>query len=324
VARIAQSLALICTISLVSFTARASQDNLVGGFFPYDAFGRLPVTHVKVLGGTLSVAFGPGDLELPHSTVVAWVTRGAEAVADYFGRLPDPNARLLIVPVSGAGVRGGTTWGFRGAASRILLGRDSTQEQLDRDWVLVHELTHHGMPELADEHHWMEEGLATYVEPIARAQRGDLSVQKVWADMVDGMPKGEPRAGDQGLDRTPTWGRTYWGGAMFYLLADVEIRERTDNRRGLQDGLRALAAAGGNITQHWPVAKVLATIDEGTGTRVLTELYGRMKETPVPVDLPDLWRRLGVKVDADTVTFDDTAPLSAIRQAITARPARTT
>ena len=46
--------------------------------------------------------------------------------------------------------------------------------------MLVHELVHHGMPNLADEHHWMEEGLATYVEPIARAQAGEL-------ERADGM-----------------------------------------------------------------------------------------------------------------------------------------
>ena len=115
----------------------------------------------------------------------------------------------------------------------------------------------------------MEEGLATYVEPIARAQAGELSVHKVWGDLVRGLPQGLPRDGDRGLDHTPTWGRTYWGGALFYLLADVEIRRRTDNRRGLQDALRAIVAAGGNIARYWPVEKVLAAGDKGTGTQVL-------------------------------------------------------
>ena len=41
------------------------------------------------------------------------------------------------------------------------------------------------------------------------------------------MPKGLPQAGDQGLDNTGTWGREYWGGAMFCLLADIEIRKAT-------------------------------------------------------------------------------------------------
>jgi len=183
--------------------------------------------------------------------------------------------------------------------------------------VLVHELVHHGMPNLADEHHWMEEGLATYVEPIARAQAGELSVQTVWGDLVEGLPKGLPREGDRGLDRTPTWGRTYWGGALFYLLADIDIRRRTSNVHGLQDCLRELVAAGGNIAQSWPVDRVIATADRGSGTHALKELYDRMKETPVDVDLPQLWRELGVSMTGGEVQFDDAAPLAAIRRAIT-------
>jgi hypothetical protein len=67
----------------------------------------------------------------------------------------------------------------------------------------------------------------------------------VWRDLIEGLPHGLPRAGDRGLDFTPTWGRTYWGGAMYCLLADVEIRKRTGNRHGLQDALRGVLAGGG-------------------------------------------------------------------------------
>jgi hypothetical protein len=303
----------------VTQAARAAGDDaLVGNFFPYRAFEQLPSTRIVVTGGSLDVAFGPGELDLSHATVLAWVTRCVRAVADYFAQLPDPGARLLIVPISGSGIRGGTTYGYRGAASRILLGRDTTEAQLSRDWVLVHELVHHGFPTVSDEHHWMEEGLATYVEPLARAQAGELSVQKVWGDLVEGLPKGLPQAGDRGLDHTPTWGRTYWGGALFYLLAEIDIRRRTDNRRGLQDALRAIVAAGGNISRSWPVEKVLATGDAGTGTHVLTELYDQMKDKPVNVELSGIWRELGVSMQGATVSFDDSAPLSSIRRAITA------
>jgi hypothetical protein len=305
-------------ITAAPVSTAQQDDALVGDFFPYRAFDKLPITRIAVGGGTLEVAFGPGELELSHETILAWVTRSVRAVADYFGQLPDPKARLLIVPITGSGIRGGTTHGYHGAASRIRIGHDTTEMQLTRDWVLVHELVHQGMPNLADEHHWMEEGLATYVEPIARAQAGELNVEKVWKDLVKGLPQGLPKAGDQGLDHTPTWGRTYWGGALYYLSADIEIRRRTDNRRGLQDALRAIVAAGGNISRNWPVEKVLTTGDAGTGVHVLTELYDNMKDKPVNVDLPELWQRLGVSMQGETVSFDDSAPLAAIRRAITA------
>ncbi len=139
--------------------------------------------------------------------------------------------------------------------------------------------------------------------------------------MIRDMPKGLPAAGDRGLDNTHTWGRTYWGGAMFYLLADVRIRERTGNRAGLQDGLRAIVAQGGNVEVAWDVRRTLAMADKATGTRVLTELYEEMRDSPVTPDLAVLWKKLGVRLTQDGAEFDDRAPLAEIRKAITAPPA---
>jgi hypothetical protein len=155
--------------------------------------------------------------------------------------------------------------------------------------------------------------MATYVEPLARA----LPPEKIWGDLVDGLPQGLPRPGDRGLDFTPTWGRTYWGGALFFLLADVEIHTRTRNQKGLRDALRGIVAAGGNMHEEWPIARVLAVADGATGVPVLRELYDQMKASPHPVDLPDLWKRLGVVKEGGRVRFDDTAPLAAVRRAIT-------
>jgi hypothetical protein len=33
---------------------------------------------------------------------------------------------------------------------------------------MTHEFVRTAFPDVADEHHWTEEGIATYVEPIAR------------------------------------------------------------------------------------------------------------------------------------------------------------
>jgi len=65
---------------------------------------------------------------------------------------------------------------------------------------------------------------------LGRVRTGGLTAVEVWGDLVRGLPNGLPEAGDRGLDLTPTWSRTYWGGALYWLLADVAIRERTGNR----------------------------------------------------------------------------------------------
>src|SRR5258708_12201474 len=103
------------------------------------------------------------------------------------------------------------------------LGQHETEEELSEDWTITHEFVHLAFASLPDNQHWMEEGLATYVEPIARAQAGQLSSEQVWRGMVLGMPQGEPKRGDRGLDWTLSWGRTYSGGALFCLCAAVPI-----------------------------------------------------------------------------------------------------
>jgi hypothetical protein len=184
-------------------------------------------------------------------------------------------------------------------------------------------MIHLAFPSMDDDQHWIEEGISTYVEPVARARMGGMPVRDVWASFLHDMPKGQPEPGDRGLDNTHTWGRTYWGGALFCLLADVRIRERTNNSKGLEDALRAIVHAGGIISEDWEIEKALAIGDKATGTRVLRNLYQEMRDKPAPVDLDLLWKKLGIETKDGSVKFNDKAPQANIRKAITAPPATT-
>jgi len=271
---------------------------------------------LNIGGAQIEVTFEPGDFDLPQDVLLAWVRLAARAVTAYYGQFPVPRARIRIFPGTRAGVSHGVSFGDDGAWCRITVGRGTTQDDLTSDWMLTHEMVHFAFPSVARRHHWIEEGTATYVEPIARAQIGNLTAAQVWGDMLRDMHQGLPEDGDQGLDNTHTWGRTYWGGALFCLLADVQIRQHTANDKGLQDALRAINRAGGNITQDWPVERALEIGDKATGGKVLMDLYGKMAFAPAPVDLPALWKQLGVARAQGKVVFDDHAPLAGARLAI--------
>jgi hypothetical protein len=272
---------------------------------------------IKAGGAIIDVSFR-GEFDLPQEQLMAWVDRCARSVTRYFGRFPVAHASIVIVEGHRGGVSSGRSFGESGAHSRITVGGHVTAKNLEDDWVLTHEMVHFGFPSVEDRHHWIEEGSATYVEPIARAQIGWLTPEKIWNDMVRDMPQGLPEPGDQGLDNTHTWGRTYWGGAIFCLLADIEIRKQTKNKKGLEDALRAINAAGGSIETDWPLERAFEIGDRATGSKCLINLYGEMGPKPVPVDLAALWKELGVIRNDDRVTFDDRAPLAEIRAAIAA------
>jgi hypothetical protein len=299
------------------FGAHAQSEFMRGDRMPYDAFDRLAKTDIDVLDGVIHVGFAPGEFALPKEKILDWVRTSAKAVSTYYGHFPVKSLRLLLVPVDGPRVRGGTTWGYRGAAIRVLVGRDSNEEALKRDWVLVHEMVHTALPDMEERYNWLSEGLAVYVEPIARVQAGDLSAQEIWLAMMRDMSKGLPQAGEEGLDITDTWGRRYWGGAMFCLMADIEIRKATGNRLGLQDAMRGVQAAGGSHEVDWSIERILGAADKAVGVDVLTRLHNEWGRKPVTPDLDRLWRDLGLRNAGGSLEFDDSAPMAAIRKGIT-------
>jgi hypothetical protein len=247
-----------------------------------------------------------------------WALRSANIVANYYGRFPAPLVVLKLRSIEGSGVRGGRTTNDSGLMIQVSAGRDATPESLSNDWVLVHEMVHLALPEVGRQHDWLAEGLATYVEGVARAQFGNREIADVWAEDRHSMPMGLPREGEGGMDQTPTWGRTYWGGALYCLQAEIAIREQTGNRVGLQTALRAILKETGGYGFDRDINEVLRIGDAATGTHVLADLYREIRTTPHTVNLDSLWSRLGVPEDPKSQPFDDHAPLAAIRIAITA------
>ena len=271
------------------------------------------LTALSLNGVNVQVDFQDTRFSGGTQPLLQWIERSEGIVAAYFGRFPTSSLRVQIVPQEGAGVRSGKTWaGF----IRVQVGREVTAAQLMDDWVLVHEMSHLALPDVGDNQTWLSEGLAVYVEGVARVQAGNRSQQDVFAEQMRQMPKGLPRAGEQGLDNTHTWARTYWGGAMFCFLADVEIHRRTGNRLGLQDAMRAVARESGGLSADWSITRVFAAADAATGTKVLEEMYAQMKDKPVAPDLDGLWTKLGVVSEGGSVTLHDDAPLADIRRAI--------
>lgn len=268
---------------------------------------------LHVGGAQIDVSFEAGNLSLSRGVTLDWISESACAVSEYYGHFPVQHLRVIVVPLDhGKGVVFGRTF-VPGPVPviRAMIGSVATVADLHEDWIMTHEMVHLAFPSVPEQHHWIEEGIATYVEPIARAQIGDLTAAKVWRDMLDGMPRGLPDTGDRGLDHTHTWGRTYWGGALFCMLADVEIHRRTNNREGLQDALRAIAKSA-SMLDDWPLARALKVGDDATGVPVLAQLYDKMKDAPYDPNLPRLWKSLGVTVAGETVTFDPKAPEASI------------
>ncbi|HSY51107.1 MAG TPA: hypothetical protein VLC46_20040 [Thermoanaerobaculia bacterium] len=276
--------------------------------------GDAPDSLLKAGDAPITIRFSGNVSDDFRKLVEGWVHDAADAVMTVYGRYPVKQVTIeLQVTSGGRGVGGGKT--LDGRLIKVRVSSAATRAILRSDWVMTHEMFHLGFPDT--EANWLGEGLSTYMEPLARARAGQLGAEEVWGSMIDGFPKGLPAAGDQGLDKTPTWGRTYWGGALFWLLADIEIRRKSDNHKSLDDVLRAIAAEGGTGSSNWPEEKIFRRGDAAIGMPILEELHERLGAHPETTDLAALWRQLGVSRNGGAVVFNDDAPLAGIRSALT-------
>ncbi len=273
---------------------------------------------LKVGGGTINVSLAP-DLHVKREAVQDWIQRAATAISAFYGRYPVKSVAIDVGSADSGEVQGGRE--FDGERIEIHLGKDTTPTSLADDWMITHEMFHLSQPSLDDQYLWMSEGMADYLEPVARVRVGQITPEHFWKDLVEGMPQALPRDGDRGLDHTHTWARTYWGGCLYWLLADVRVRQQTHNAKSVRDAALAALNAGGDGSQDWEMDRLLSTYDRGTGTQVFKTLHDEMGNKPATTDLDALWKSLGVIYDerSGKITFDDQAPLAEVRRGITSK-----
>ena len=141
----------------------------------------------------IDVEIEKGSLQLSNEDLLQWVHWASDSVATYYDRYPVPSVVLRIIPFMGKGVRGGKTFGpDAGGVIRIHVGTETTMASLTSDWMLTHEMVHLAFPSVPDNHHWIEEGIATYVEPIARVRARHLDAHEMWFELVRDLHQGLP------------------------------------------------------------------------------------------------------------------------------------
>jgi hypothetical protein len=274
------------------------------------AFGPIAVHQIK----DLRVVTVPKRYSLEDRQVMEWVTTAVDGVHDYFGGAPAIDALVLIPPCNQfEGPHHGYALGYSGGASvRVHVGRNTTARDLARDWSLTHELIHLAFANVRG-HPWLEEGLATYVEPLIRVRHGQITVEQYWDDLMKGLPNALDARGRMGFEAPVLWGDTYWGGALFFLRADVMIRERTKGEKTLDDALMAIHRAG-NIRMSMAAEAMMKIGDEATGGSELSDLYDDLSDDEEEFDLSEFFKQLGVSKSQAGIQFDDQAPGAGMRK----------
>jgi hypothetical protein len=240
----------------------------------------------------------------------AWLVRALHAVSETTGGAPE---LLRVVARQGSG-RAST----RGRVITMQLRDGPRPADSSREWVLHHELIHASFPSLPEQDLWLEEGLATYLEPLVRVRAGQLQASVMWRELADDLPQGAPRAGEGGLAGTEVWHRLYWQGAVFWLNAELIIDRRTHGQRNLHDALCSWARAGGS-GDDWNAERAFMIMDHALGQPILLELYRKASAHGIDQQPTQLLAELGVRVDGpeQSVRFAVDAPAAGLRERMT-------
>jgi hypothetical protein len=167
-----------------------------------------------------------------------WLGRAVQATASLGGRFPRDRVHFIVVPMQSQGQQ--VVFGMvrRGGG---VPSPDATVEELEGDWVAVHELSHLWLPRLYAGDRWISEGIATYLQEVLRARCGLQSNERAWTRLQEGFERGR-RSGtgrqlaseSRDMNRTGAYHRVYWAGAAFALETDGQLasESRDMNRTG--------------------------------------------------------------------------------------------
>jgi len=288
----------------------------------FTTFGAREARDLSIAGANVRLVLLDGPLDLTTDELARWVANAAQGVAAFFQRPPASRTLVVLGPLSGRhGIPFGKMLPATAPGVIVLLGEHTGPRELTDDWVLVHELFHAGTPSFVGEGKWYDEGLATYFEPLIRARLGWRSEADVWREFLTNMPRGLDAMTRRGLEHPERYPDMYWGGGLFCLLADVRARKLSRGVVGLEDGLRAVLAAGGAASELWSLAHVTEVTDRALGAPILAELEASHSNAGFPVDLDELFASLGVSLDRKgELHFDNATPLVRLRHALVYGP----
>ena len=180
-----------------------------------------------------------------------WLQRVADALRTVYGEWPKDKFNITIQ--SSNSDRSPVPWGqvTRGESDTVLLviNPEADLEEITSDWTAFHELSHLLIPYRGYGDMWFSEGLATYYQNIIQARTGLLSETELWDKLASGFERGRKQDRLSHLDLTEisdnmrkyrNFMRVHWSGVHYWLSADIQLRQRSQNKITLDSVLKQL------------------------------------------------------------------------------------
>jgi hypothetical protein len=265
---------------------------------------------------------------MDNASIVRWIGATATDVSLAYGRFPNPSPQVVVIPVGESLSNGWSAVPFgrviRDGGETVELQVDQSQslETLLADWTATHEFSHLMLPYIESKHRWIAEGFAQYYQNVLLTRSGAYDDLYAWQKIYDGLERGrQSRPGLSPNEASADGVRTalmkvYWSGAALALMADVQLRERSEGKESLDVILGKFQACCLPSERAWSGPELFAQFDELASSPVFMPLYRRIADTAGFPDTSDVLDRLGLTVSDGKVRIRVLAELREIRKAI--------
>lgn len=301
-----------------------------GGDWPaWTAFGNVDERSIAGGGGTqLRVAVIDPPSRQRADDLHAWLREVAQTTLAAYGHFPVASAQVVVVEIksrSDSPVPWGQTTRGGGVAVELFVRRGASLAELRADWTAAHEFAHLFHPYLGNSGRWLAEGLASYYQNVLRARAGLVSEAYAWERLDAGFGRGRESAPGVSLAQISNGSRQrgagirggwpvmriYWGGAAFWLEADIALHQQ----RGI--GLEQVLA--GYSTCCLPEADrvapdaFLARLDAISHSDIFSRLAQKHLQATQFPSLNASYAALGLRVTDDNAVLSDDPAARALR-----------
>ncbi|MBT5220642.1 MAG: hypothetical protein HOM16_14345 [Woeseia sp.] len=288
-------------------------------------FGKFDYREIEVPGSVIRLSIVSGDKAMNNEAIARWIRATTTDVSLVYGRFPNPSPQVVVYPASSS--RGGVGFGRvvrdGGESVELLINPDDDVATFFDEWTATHEFSHMLLPYLSSEYHWISEGFSQYYQNILLTRVGTYDAERMWQNLYAGFERGRkshpelsPNQATSGSIRSSRM-KVYWSGAALALMADVELRERSNGEESLDDVLDRLQACCLPSTRTWSGLELFAQLDTLIDEPLFVPLYRRYADTAGFPDTSEVYSRLGLGVAGDKVRIKRNGELKSIRDAMT-------
>ena len=189
--------------------------------------------------------------------------------------------------------------------------------------LITHEFSHLMLPLLQKRHRWISEGFASYYQNMLMSRAGQYTPETAWRKLTAGFERGRrsypelsPNAATAKGIRLATM-KIYWSGAAIALLADVELRLRSDGEQSLDTVLDDLQRCCLPARRSWSGTQLFRKLDSMLDEPVFMPLYQLHADNEGFPDVDSVLEDLGVVFDDGKMQIKNNAKLAHIRVILT-------